>query len=196
MQGLLALDQYGLGWLPWGLGQLRDFPVGLLDDCYWWDLGALTVMIMFLAGVRGYWLLRIIILVSSWDSGNHNPTDLTTTATTQRTSDVMEIKTFSQWVNKTGREPAVCQARFVGIIIIIFLSSTLSRYSAVSAPLILVLWSVPLNRLKVILNYRKYDTIILFGPLVPSLIWITEGNLVRISTAKTWCLRPTELIFQ
>lgn len=64
----------------------------------------------------------------------------------------------------------MCQARFVGIIIIIFLSSTLSRYSAVSAPLILVLWSVPLNRLKVILNYRKYDTIILFGPLVLSLI--------------------------
>ena len=63
----------------------------------------------------------------------------------------------------------MCQARFVGIIIIIFLSSTLSRYSAVSAPLILVLWSVPLNRLKVILNYRKYDTIILYGPPVPLL---------------------------
>ena len=45
--------------------------------------------------------------------------------------------------------------RFVDIIIIIFL---LQSQSSVSAPLILVVVSssVPLNRLKVILNYRKY----------------------------------------
>ena len=166
MQGLLALDQQGLGCLPWGPRQLRLVLVVRLSSNRHDNV---------LAAERGYWLLRIIILVSSWDSGNHNPTDLTTTATTQRTSDVMEIKTFSQWVNKTGREPAVCQARFVGIIIIMFLSSGLSLQLA---PHLYLLWSVPLNRLKVILNYRKYDTIILVAPPVLSIIYESLSEIL------------------
>ena len=47
-----------------------------------WELGDQTVLIIMF-GWRGYWLLGIIILVSSWDTANHNLTTATTRAPDQ-----------------------------------------------------------------------------------------------------------------